>query len=154
MRMQIEDVSFEQSPTIESCFPSSTKIFKTVEHANGILEVPFRRINLTGGSGHLDVQDTSGAQARTWTRSHIPFPPTSQGKTLSCVVVLVSFRNPMSRNRPFGSQSTFLSTVVSCHSPCVDLNAHVCIQGVQVIQRAQVWHVIVQKTCSCHSSFR
>jgi hypothetical protein len=65
--MQIENVKFEQSPTIESCFPSSTKIFKTFEHANGPLEVPFRRIELTGGAGYFDVQDTSGVQVELHT---------------------------------------------------------------------------------------
>jgi phosphomethylpyrimidine synthase len=60
--VQVEDVHFEQSPTIADCFPSSEKVHKIVQHGDTTIEVPFRRIHLSGGSGHLDVQDTSGPQ--------------------------------------------------------------------------------------------
>lgn len=63
-RLQVEDVKFEQAPTIADCFPSSEKVYKEVECQGNILEVPFRRIHLAEGSGHLDVQDTSGPQVR------------------------------------------------------------------------------------------
>ena len=60
--LQVEDVQFEQAPTIADCFPNSEKVHRIAQHENGPLEVPFRRIHLSGGAGHLDVQDTSGAQ--------------------------------------------------------------------------------------------
>ena len=66
MCLQVEDVKFEQAPTIADCYPSSEKVHRIVEHANGPLEVPFRRIHLEGGSEYLDVPDTSGPQVQHW----------------------------------------------------------------------------------------
>eukprot|EP00741_Cyanophora_paradoxa_P009368 tig00000144_g9074.t1 len=55
--------NFREIATFEECFPSSTKERKRVELKDGtVLEVPFRRIHLTGGEAPLDVYDTSGPQ--------------------------------------------------------------------------------------------
>ncbi|KAL4424137.1 hypothetical protein ABPG75_001438 [Micractinium tetrahymenae] len=57
-------LQFRQNPTFEDCFPSSEKHYKEVKHeeTGSVLQVPFRRIHLTGGSGIFDVYDTSGPQ--------------------------------------------------------------------------------------------
>ncbi|KAL4438520.1 hypothetical protein ABPG77_000168 [Micractinium sp. CCAP 211/92] len=57
-------LQFRQRPTFADCFPSSEKHYKEVKHeeTGSILQVPFRRIQLTGGSGIFDVYDTSGPQ--------------------------------------------------------------------------------------------
>lgn len=61
-KQQDEDVTFYRSPALEECFPSSEKIYNEVQCNGNTLRVPFRRIYLEGGSGHLDVPDTSGPQ--------------------------------------------------------------------------------------------
>ena len=43
-------------------FPSSHKIFRTIEHEGTPLMIPMRRIHLAGGEPPLDVYDTSGPQ--------------------------------------------------------------------------------------------
>lgn len=60
--MQDKDVTFYRSPALEECFPSSEKVYNEVQCNGNTLRVPFRRIYLEGGSGHLDVPDTSGPQ--------------------------------------------------------------------------------------------
>ncbi|GMH36895.1 hypothetical protein BSKO_04768 [Bryopsis sp. KO-2023] len=57
-----EDLSFKQRPVLEDCFPGSEKLYQEVQHGDETLRVPFRRVNLTGGSGHFDLFDTSGPQ--------------------------------------------------------------------------------------------
>ena len=47
---------------MEESFPSSHKIYRAVEHEGHVMQVPARRIHLTGDNGHLDVYDTSGPQ--------------------------------------------------------------------------------------------
>ena len=56
--------SFRASPAYGECFPSSEKVYTEVVHADSgrLLHVPARRVHLTGGSGMLDVPDTSGPQ--------------------------------------------------------------------------------------------
>lgn len=55
---------FRQIPRFEECFPSSEKIYTSVTHAETgtILQIPLRRVHLTGGSGIFDMYDTSGPQ--------------------------------------------------------------------------------------------
>ena len=53
---------FLQSATFEQCFPASEKVYVEVPHGEETLRVPMRRVKLSGGSGHIDLQDTSGAQ--------------------------------------------------------------------------------------------
>ena len=36
---QPETLSFRQQPTLEDCFPASTKLYKDVQHDNGPLRV-------------------------------------------------------------------------------------------------------------------
>jgi len=55
----------QTAPAFSDCFPSSEKIYKTIQHNNHTLSIPFRRINLTGGSGIFDVYDTSGPSLNT-----------------------------------------------------------------------------------------
>jgi len=51
------------TPALEtSGLPSSHKVFATVEHDGFTLEVPRRRVHLTGGEPPLDLYDTSGPQ--------------------------------------------------------------------------------------------
>ncbi len=45
-----------------SPFPASKRVMVGVPHGDEVLEVPQRRIALTGDAGHLDVYDTSGPQ--------------------------------------------------------------------------------------------
>ncbi|KAM0874594.1 hypothetical protein ACQ4PT_037304 [Festuca glaucescens] len=51
-------------PAFEECFPRSTKESSEIVHEESghSLKVPFRRIHLTGDSGHFDTYDTSGPQ--------------------------------------------------------------------------------------------
>nr|BAJ91646.1 predicted protein [Hordeum vulgare subsp. vulgare] len=51
-------------PAFEDCFPRSTKECSEVVHEESghALKVPFRRVHLTGDSGHFDTYDTSGPQ--------------------------------------------------------------------------------------------
>lgn len=67
---------FVPSLALNDCFPSSEKVYREAvyppvaaesastpaEEATTVLKVPFRRVNLTGGSGILDLYDTSGPQ--------------------------------------------------------------------------------------------
>ena len=62
IQAQADDIKFIQSATFEECFPSSEKVYVEVTHNDELLKVPMRRVILTGGAGHLDLQDTSGAQ--------------------------------------------------------------------------------------------
>lgn len=55
-------MTFYRSPALAECFPSSEKIYNEVQCNGNTVRVPFRRIFLEGGSGHLDVPDTSGPQ--------------------------------------------------------------------------------------------
>ncbi|KAI3425322.1 hypothetical protein D9Q98_009086 [Chlorella vulgaris] len=57
-------LQFKQNPTFEDCFPSSEKHYQPVLHeeTGAVLQVPFRRVTLTGGSGVFDIYDTSGPQ--------------------------------------------------------------------------------------------
>lgn len=57
-----EALTFRQSPTFDDCFPASEKCYKEVEHNGAKLQIPFRRVTLTGGSGIFDIYDTSGPQ--------------------------------------------------------------------------------------------
>jgi phosphomethylpyrimidine synthase len=63
-RPQMDDtkLAFRQRPVLEDCFPASSKQYKTVEHDAGPIQVPFRRVQLSGGSGHFDIYDTSGPE--------------------------------------------------------------------------------------------
>jgi phosphomethylpyrimidine synthase len=51
-----------QRPLGTNEFPASERILREVPHEGSVLEVPFRRIHLTGAPGHLDVYDTRGPQ--------------------------------------------------------------------------------------------
>lgn len=55
---------FKPSINLQECFPSSEKVFREVTHpeTGTVLQVPVRRVHLTGGSGILDLYDTSGPQ--------------------------------------------------------------------------------------------
>ncbi len=55
------ELSPRSIPTFEECWPSSRKMNREVEHDGLVLEVPFRRVDLTDGS-HFDLDDTSGPQ--------------------------------------------------------------------------------------------
>jgi phosphomethylpyrimidine synthase len=57
-----DKLSFRQRPILEDCFPASSKQYKETEGPAGPLQVPFRRVQLSGGSGHLDLYDTSGPE--------------------------------------------------------------------------------------------
>ena len=45
-------------------FPRSERILRTVTHGDWTVEVPFRRIHLSGEPGHVDVYDTGGTRGR------------------------------------------------------------------------------------------
>ena len=49
-------------PTLETCFPSSHKVFVSIQHGEHELRVPKRRIHLTSEHAPLDVYDTTGPQ--------------------------------------------------------------------------------------------
>ena len=66
------DLDPRSIPTFEECFPSSEKRSHQVAFEERVLEVPYRRINLTDGS-HFDVYDTSGPQGFD-PRQGIPSP--------------------------------------------------------------------------------
>ena len=51
-------------PTFEECFPSSEKCVTAIDFQDTVLEVPYRRINLTDGT-HFDLYDTTGPQGLT-----------------------------------------------------------------------------------------
>jgi phosphomethylpyrimidine synthase len=53
--------------SFEESFPGSEKVYKEAWHNERVLRVPQRRIHLDGGSGHLDVYDSTGPQG------HDPF---------------------------------------------------------------------------------
>eukprot|EP00873_Tetraselmis_striata_P002381 jgi/Tetstr1/422645/TSEL_013451.t1 len=57
-----EKLDFVENPSFEECFPNSVKMYKELEHNGSALKVPFRRVMLDGGSGHIDLYDTSGPQ--------------------------------------------------------------------------------------------
>jgi len=59
-------------PTFEECFPSSEKRVTAVDFQDTVLEVPYRRINLTDGT-HFDLYDTTGPQGFD-PRSGVPRP--------------------------------------------------------------------------------
>jgi len=46
----------------EESFPASRKLYRRVEHEGLVLEVPFRRVELSGDNGHVDLYDSSGPQ--------------------------------------------------------------------------------------------
>lgn len=54
-----------QMPTFGDCFPGSEKVFREITHNGEQMKIPMRRVHLSGGSGHLDLQDTSGTQVRS-----------------------------------------------------------------------------------------
>ncbi|PCJ54961.1 MAG: phosphomethylpyrimidine synthase [Planctomycetota bacterium] len=58
--------------TFEECFPSSEKRVTAIDFQDTVLEVPYRRINLTDGT-HFDLYDTTGPQGFD-PRSGIPRP--------------------------------------------------------------------------------
>ena len=51
-----------QLPPFETSFPSSHKIHVAVEHEGVVLQVPKRRVHLTGDEPPLDLYDTTGPQ--------------------------------------------------------------------------------------------
>ena len=53
-----------QQESFEESFPNSEKIHKEVWHEERVLRIPERRIHLDGGSGSLDVYDTTGPQGK------------------------------------------------------------------------------------------
>lgn len=54
---------FGTSPFYNECFPSSEKVYQTVQHPDGeVLHIPHRRVNLAHPEPPLDLYDTSGPQ--------------------------------------------------------------------------------------------
>lgn len=55
---------FKPIPSFQECFPASTKETTEVVHepTGTVLQVPFRRIHLSGDDPHFDAYDTSGPQ--------------------------------------------------------------------------------------------
>jgi phosphomethylpyrimidine synthase len=47
-------------------------MYKEMNHDGSVLKVPFRRVVLEGGSGHIDLYDTSGPQVRRPTLTDLP----------------------------------------------------------------------------------
>ena len=62
-----ENPTYRPHETFEESFPNSKKVYKEVWHEERVLRVPERRIHLDGGSGQIDVYDTTGPQG------HDPF---------------------------------------------------------------------------------
>ena len=56
--------AFKPPVNYQECFPSSEKIYREAVHqgTGTVLQVPARRVNLSGGSGLIDLYDTSGPQ--------------------------------------------------------------------------------------------
>ena len=54
--------TYRSQEKFEESFPNSEKVHKEVWHEDRVLRVPERRIHLEGGSGQLDVYDTTGPQ--------------------------------------------------------------------------------------------
>ena len=54
--------TYRTQESFEESFPNSEKVYKEVWHDARVLKVPLRRIHLEGGSGQLDVYDTTGPQ--------------------------------------------------------------------------------------------
>ena len=62
-----ENPTYRPHESFEESFPNSEKIYKEVWHEERVLRIPERRIHLDGGSGQIDVYDTTGPQG------HDPF---------------------------------------------------------------------------------
>ena len=62
-----ENTTYRPHESFEESFPNSEKIYKEVWHDERVLRIPERRIHLDGGSGQIDVYDTTGPQG------HDPF---------------------------------------------------------------------------------
>ena len=62
-----ENPTYRPHESFEESFPNSEKIYKEVWHDERVLRIPERRIHLDGGSGQIDVYDTTGPQG------HDPF---------------------------------------------------------------------------------
>ncbi|KAK9800197.1 hypothetical protein WJX73_007809 [Symbiochloris irregularis] len=60
-RQKDDDLHFRQRPVLEECHPSSEKLYREVLHEGHVLQVPFRRVQLTDGT-HFDKYDTTGPQ--------------------------------------------------------------------------------------------
>lgn len=58
------DPDFLPLPSFEQCFPKSSKEYREITHEESghILQVPFRRIHLSGDEPNFDTYDTSGPQ--------------------------------------------------------------------------------------------
>jgi phosphomethylpyrimidine synthase len=59
--------TYRSIESFEESFPNSEKVHKEVWHEDRVLRIPERRIHLEGGSGSLDVYDSTGPQG------HDPF---------------------------------------------------------------------------------
>jgi phosphomethylpyrimidine synthase len=57
-----ENTTYRPHESFEESFPNSEKIYKEVWHDERVLRIPERRIHLDGGSGQIDVYDTTGPQ--------------------------------------------------------------------------------------------
>jgi phosphomethylpyrimidine synthase len=57
-----DNPKYRPHETFEESFPNSEKVFKEVWHDDRVLRIPERRIHLDGGSGQIDVYDTTGPQ--------------------------------------------------------------------------------------------
>lgn len=57
-----DNPKYRPHETFEESFPNSEKVFKEVWHDERVLRIPERRIHLDGGSGQIDVYDTTGPQ--------------------------------------------------------------------------------------------
>jgi len=59
-----ETETYRRQESFEESFPNSEKVYKEVWHEARVLQIPQRRIHLDGGSGHLDVYDSTGPQGQ------------------------------------------------------------------------------------------
>ena len=57
-----DNPKYRPHETFEESFPNSEKVYKEVWHDERVLRIPERRIHLDGGSGQIDVYDTTGPQ--------------------------------------------------------------------------------------------
>ena len=55
-----ENPTYRPHESFEESFPNSEKVYKEVWHDERVLRIPERRIHLDGGSGQIDVYDTTG----------------------------------------------------------------------------------------------
>ncbi len=62
LNLMDDSKTYRSQESFEESFPNSEKVHKEVWHEDRVLRIPERRIHLEGGSGTLDVYDSTGPQ--------------------------------------------------------------------------------------------